>query len=78
MKPNKLFRISEIMWLVIAIACVITDIIIFIQGQTSKGLFFIGMTAMASIMYFVRRKMRIRAEIVMGVRPPKEEIKKTK
>jgi hypothetical protein len=67
MKPNKLFRISEIMWMVISIACVVTDLFIFIiQGDMRKGLFFLGMTAMAGIMYYVRRRMRIRADGVVN------------
>jgi hypothetical protein len=63
MKPNKLFRISEIMWLVIAIVCILTDIYIFaVVRDYQKGIFFLGMTMMAGLMYYVRRRMRIRAD----------------
>jgi hypothetical protein len=67
MKANKLFRISEIAWLVITIICVLTDLFIFIiQRDTQRGVLFLGMTFMALIMYFVRRRMRIRADLALG------------
>jgi hypothetical protein len=67
MKPNKLFRISEIMWLVIAIVCILTDIYIFaVVRDNQKGVFFLGMTMMAGLMYYVRRRMRIRADASEG------------
>ena len=79
MKPNKLFRISEIMWMVIFIACILTDLfILIIQRDMSKALFFSGLCAMSGIMYFVRRRMRIRAEKVMGVEPAPQKKKKGK
>jgi hypothetical protein len=63
MKANKLFRISEIMWLVVAIGCILTDLFIFIiVRDNQKGVFFLGLTFMAALMYSVRRKMRIRAD----------------
>jgi hypothetical protein len=63
MKANKLFRISEIMWLVIAIVCILTDIYIFlVVRDNQKGVFFLGMTMMAVLMFIVRRRMRIRAD----------------
>ena len=67
MKANKLFRISEIMWLVICIACVLTDLFIFlIKHDTQRGVFFLGMCFMAGLMYFIRRRMRIRADAALG------------
>jgi hypothetical protein len=66
MKPNKLFRFSEIMWLVITICCILTDLFIFIFKQdVRRGVFFLGMTFMAGLMYFVRKKMRKRADSAM-------------
>ena len=77
MKANKLFRISEIMWMVIMIACILTDLyILIIQRDISKAIFFFALTAMAGIMYFVRRKMRIRADAAMGVELPPSKKKK--
>ena len=77
MKANKLFRISEIMWLVIGIACVVTDLYIFIfLREMQRGVFFLGMTFMAALMYFVRRRMRIRADAAMGEDTPAESKKK--
>jgi hypothetical protein len=80
MKANKLFRFSEIMWMIIAIVCIGTDIYIFaVVRDNQKGVFFLGMTVMASLMYFVRRKMRIRAdasEALEDNQPAKENRKK--
>jgi hypothetical protein len=77
MKANKLFRISEIMWLVIGIACILTDLYIFvILHDVQRGLFFLGLTFMASLMYFVRRRMRIRADAAMGENDPANSKKK--
>ncbi len=71
MKANKLFRISEIMWLVVAIACILTDLFIFIIiRDNQKGVFFLGLTFMAGLMYSVRRKMRIRADANENGAPP--------
>jgi hypothetical protein len=71
MKANKIFRISEIIWLVMAIACVGTDLYIFlILRDNERGLFFLGMTAMSSIMYYVRRRMRVRADIALKGQSP--------
>ena len=67
MKANKLFRFSEIMWLVIGIACVLTDLYIFLfLHDMQRGVFFLGLTFMAALMYFVRRRMRIRADAALG------------
>jgi hypothetical protein len=78
MNANKLFRFSEIMWLVIAIACVLTDLYIYIiQRDVRTGTFFLGMTFMATLMYIVRRRMRIRADAaVKGEAPPERKQKK--
>ncbi|MFI5148983.1 MAG: hypothetical protein ACHQRM_04570 [Bacteroidia bacterium] len=77
MNPNKLFRFSELMWMVIFIACILTDLfILIIQRDMSKALFFCGLCAMSGIMYFVRRRMRIRAEKVMGVESDPQKSKK--
>jgi hypothetical protein len=67
MKANKLFRISEIMWMVIAIICILTDIYIFlVVRDNQKGVFFLGMTMMAVLMFVVRRRMRIRADATIA------------
>ena len=79
MKANKLFRISEIMWLVIGIACILTDLYIFIfLRDMQRGVFFLGMTFMAGLMYFVRRRMRIRADVAMTDDEAPVESKKKK
>jgi hypothetical protein len=79
MKANKLFRISEIAWLVITSICVLTDLFIFIfQRDTQKGVLFLGMTFMALIMYFVRRRMRIRADLALGENQAQSADKKNK
>ncbi len=77
MKANKLFRFSEIMWLVIGIACILTDLYIFLfKHDMQRGVFFLGLTFMACLMYFVRRRMRIRADAAMGEEEPRNKKKK--
>ncbi len=57
-----MIRTLEIAWLCITIICVGLSIFQFLKEGVESGVFMIGITAIASFMYALRRKQRIKFE----------------
>ncbi len=55
---NKFFRILEIIWLIVAIACVLISVYFLIIKDTDSALYFIFVFVIAGIMYLLRKHQR--------------------
>lgn len=53
---NSYFRLSEYMWLILAVLCGGITVYFFLTNQTENGWFGIGMAALAGVMYGLRRR----------------------
>lgn len=55
---NKFFRILEIIWLIVAISCVLISVYFLIIKDTDSALYFIFVFVIAGIMYLLRKHQR--------------------
>lgn len=59
---NKMLKILEVVWMLIGITGFVFCIYAFINGETEKGIYFVGFTVISGIMFYIRRRQRIRYE----------------
>lgn len=58
MNNNKLFKILEIIWLVVALGCAVIAVYFLITKDTDDALYFVFIFIIASIMFLLRRYQR--------------------
>lgn len=59
---NKMFRVLEIVWLTIGIAGIALFTYFIMLGDQSQALYFLVITAVAGLMYSVRKRQRKKEE----------------
>ena len=59
---NKVLRFLEILWLVIGSVGIIMAIYSFFNSARDKSVYLLLITLVSAVMYYVRRKQRIRFE----------------
>jgi uncharacterized membrane-anchored protein len=69
---NKTFKILEIIWLVMGFVGVMMTIYTFIRSDTTGAIYFLVFTFVSGLMYYVRKKQRIRFEANKDQQPSKK------
>lgn len=55
---NKFFKILEIIWLIVAIACALISVYFLILKDTESALYFVFVFIISGIMYLLRKHQR--------------------